>query len=448
MPVSPARSAAYSILFQIERSQRHADDLLAGAQFARLAEPDRRLATELVMETLRWRGSLDHDIASLTGRGIESFDLEVLIALRLGVLQLRHLGGIAPHAAVHESVELAKAARKRSAAGLVNAALRRCPGKIGEGSAEYLDAARRSTPSWMYERWRRILGNSEADAIVLANQRVPAPCLRPAAMSGAASDAREALRLDLEKEGIRAVPAKYARRALRVESGSAAASAAFRSGQAVIQDEASQLVAELVGARPGERILDACAAPGMKATFIAGSMGQGTLAACDLSLRRMRTFARLARKAWPDGVQLLKVVIDAGQPLPFAARPLFDRALVDAPCSGTGTLARNPEIKWRLRETDLARLAARQQRILNHCLAILKPGGRLVYSTCSLEPDENEAVVATALQSHPGFRTRTAKELRSEFPAFAGLFGEDGAFRTRPGTDGMDGFYAAVFEAA
>lgn len=400
------------------------------------------------METLRWRGSLDGDITSLTGRKIEAFDLEVLTALRLGVLQIRHLDGIPSRAAVNESVELVKAAKKRSAAGLVNAALRRCPGKIVPGSAEYMDAARRSTPDWMYERWHRCFGGSGADAIVLSNQRKPVPCLRPAAMSYAAADAREELRLELAKEGIGALPAKYARRALRIERGSAVTSAAFRSGQAVIQDEASQLVAELVGARPGERILDACAAPGMKASFIAGSMEQGMLTVCDRSLRRMRTLVRLARKAWPGGVQLLKVVLDAGQPLPFAARPLFDRVLVDAPCSGTGTLARNPEIKWRFKEADLARLAVRQRQILDQCLAMMKPGGRLVYATCSLEPEENEAVVTATLQAHPGLRMRTGEELRAEFPAFAGLLGEDGAFRTRPGTDGMDGFYAAVLETA
>jgi 16S rRNA (cytosine967-C5)-methyltransferase len=210
----------------------------------------------------------------------------------------------------------------------------------------------------------------------------------------------------------------------------------------VIQDEASQLVAALVAPVRNQRVLDLCAAPGMKTCQLAEAVGRGTLVACDLSAPRLRTMARLVRERIPTGVSLHMVRLDGRRSLPFGST--FDRILLDVPCSGTGTLARNPEIKWRLQPSDLPRLAAGQEEMLTNALAVLAPGGRLVYSTCSLEPEENEQVVESALQAAGGFRLLTAAELSSEFPALAPLFDAHGYFRTRPDLHFMDGFFAAV----
>ncbi|MGH9403700.1 MAG: transcription antitermination factor NusB [Terriglobia bacterium] len=447
MPVSPARAAAFRILQQVEAGNKFAVDLLQSARVSSLKEADRKLATGLVMGVLRWRGDLDHEIETLSGKQLQYFDAEVIEILRMGVFQIRHLEGVPKRAAVNESVELVKTARKRSAAGLVNAVLRKCTESPLSGRREYLEAARRSTPSWMYARWQRNFGQDRADSIALASQSVPRTCIRLKGRTGTigaadGSGSRQALQLELEREQVRTTLGKYARRALWVESGSVFSSAAWREGRAVIQDEASQLVAEVVKAEPGQSVLDLCAAPGMKASQMAEDMREGAIVACDRSLRRMGILNRIIHTGWPGGVRLLKVMLDAGRPLPFSV--LFDRVLVDAPCSGTGTLARNPEIKWRLRPKDISILAERQTRILQHGLELLAHRGRLIYSTCSLEPEENEVVVAKALDTFPGYRKLTAEELRAEFPAFAELFGDDGAFRTQPGEQPMDGFFAAV----
>lgn len=214
----------------------------------------------------------------------------------------------------------------------------------------------------------------------------------------------------------------------------------------VIQDEASQLVADLVAPRPGQRVLDLCAAPGMKAGQLAQALGEGTLVACDRSPGRLRTMAKLLPPWIPPRVRLSTVRLDAALALPFGRE--FDRILLDAPCSGTGTLGRNPEIKWRLRPEDITRLAEMQSGMLRHALEALAPGGRLVYSTCSLEPEENEEVVGQVLAAQTAFRALTTGELAPEFPHLAPLFDPRGYFRTRPDQNSMDGFQAAVIVRA
>ena len=212
----------------------------------------------------------------------------------------------------------------------------------------------------------------------------------------------------------------------------------------VIQDEASQLVAQLLEPGPGELVLDLCAAPGIKTGQIAQALGQGKIVAADRSVARVRTMRRLLKGIVPPEVEVLSVRLDASAKLPF--KVLFDRILVDAPCSGTGTLSRNPEIKLRLGPEDLPRLAGIQERMLGQALEALAVGGRLVYATCSLEPEENEKVVEKVLSNLSGFRIVSRDEHCVEFPAWSALLGEEGFLRTRPDRDGMDGFFAAVIE--
>jgi 16S rRNA (cytosine967-C5)-methyltransferase len=229
---------------------------------------------------------------------------------------------------------------------------------------------------------------------------------------------------------------------LVVKSGSVFSSRALREGRVVIQDEASQLVAELLRPEPGQHVLDLCAAPGIKAGLLGRLLERGTLTVCDLSAARLKTLGKLLPPQVPPGVKLQRLQLDARRELPFSR--LFDRILLDAPCSGTGTLARNPEIKWRLEPADLARHAETQMKMLRHALPLLARGGRLVYATCSLEPEENEQVVEAVLRDAPAFRKLTATELSREFPELASLFDAHGYLRTWPDFHPMDGFFAAV----
>jgi 16S rRNA (cytosine967-C5)-methyltransferase len=227
-----------------------------------------------------------------------------------------------------------------------------------------------------------------------------------------------------------------------VESGNVLESSTLREGYVQIQDEASQLVGELVAPRPGQRVLDLCAAPGIKTGQLAVALGSGLLIAADVSARRLRTAARLQQPQTPPVAKIHWVRLDATRGLPFGTT--FDRVLVDAPCSGTGTVARNPEIKWRLQSTDLLRLAQMQAEILRRGLEVLASGGRLVYSTCSLEPEENEQLVEKVLARTPGYQLLTREALSIEFPGLLSLFDVRGYFRTRPDLHAMDGFFAAV----
>ncbi len=235
---------------------------------------------------------------------------------------------------------------------------------------------------------------------------------------------------------------RYSSQALVVESGNVQSCGAWRAGCVVIQDEASQLVGSFVAPEAGQRVLDLCAAPGIKTGQLAVTLGRGMLVACDLSARRLRTMERIFRKPIPAGLRLHLVRLDAARELPFGIK--FDRILLDVPCSGTGTLTRNPEIKWRLQPKDLVRLAEAQTKMLRNALEVLAHGGRLVYATCSLEPEENEQVVEKVLPTRPGYRLLTRAELAREFPSLSLLFDPRGYFRTRPDVHSVDGFFAAV----
>jgi 16S rRNA (cytosine967-C5)-methyltransferase len=353
-------------------------DLLA-RETATLDSRDAGLAEEIALGVLRWRGAIDWILEKLTGRPVKKLDLEVLTALRMGVYQLRWLDRIPAHAAINESVELIKRARKRSATGFANAILR----KVTRDPVEWPDEATRlSCPQWLLDRWSAAYGADTAQRIAEANLRRPERFVR--VTPG-----------DPVPEGLEPTDVEGA----YVSQGSV--------GERV-QDISSQTIVPLLDLRAGQTFLDLCSAPGNK-TAQALEAGIHAVAA-DVSPARLVHVRRL-------GIPLL--ALDATQPLPFGRK--FDRILVDAPCSGTGTLMRNPEIKWKLTPADLLELQARQTAILRNALAVLAPGGRLVYSTCSLEPEENEAVpVLTKI----GCVRRTLQRI--------------------PGRDRGDGFYAAM----
>ncbi|MEJ2007803.1 MAG: 16S rRNA (cytosine(967)-C(5))-methyltransferase RsmB [Acidobacteriota bacterium] len=444
--VSPARKIAFEVLLQVDAGHAFASDLLQGREVSALSERDRGLATEIVMGVLRWRGEIDHHLQQLSGKSAESLDREVATALRLGIYQIAFLEKIPKSAAVNESVELTKMARKRSAAGLVNAVLRKCqPGKFQLGGGadlphepEILASVRRSVPPWLLGRWEANFGGEAANRLAWCSTQVPPTTLRICSRTGEPHEVVQKLR----EKGIKVRPGRYASQALVVEAGEGAVSRIAEEMGLAIQDEASQLVAELVDVGPAERVLDLCAAPGMKTSLLADAVGDGLLVACDSSARRLRTLRKLLPRLTTNASAVQTVRLDATKALPF--RRDFDRILVDAPCSGTGTLARNPEIKWRLAPEDLERLPAVQAGILSNALSLLAPGGRLVYATCSLEPEENEKVVKSVLAEAKGYRLLNRAELSENLPKIAPLIDASDYFHTRPDLHAMDGFFAAV----
>ena len=347
--MSPAREVAFRVLQRVHTGG-YASDLLRHDS-ARLDSRDAGLAETIVFGCLRYRSQLDFLIARFAGRPQPKLDQEVRIALHMGIYQLRYLERIPAHAAVAESVELVKLAHKQSAAGFVNAVLR----KVHRQPVTWPDPATAlSVPAWMLDRWRHQYGAETAEGIARTALEEPQAYINPA------------------------------------------------TGRQ--QDIGAQSIVPMLALEPGMHLLDLCAAPGNKTAQAIDAGAQ--VIACDRYLRRLTEVPATAKR----------VVLDATERLPFRSK--FDRILVDAPCSGTGTLARNPEIKWRLQLEDLPAFSARQRLMVERALEQLSPGGRLVYSTCSLEREENEDVTA-------GFHV-VETQLRV------------------PGRDPGDGFFAAV----
>ena len=437
MAVSPARVAAFNILLRVERESAYAVELLHSALLNDLSPIDRNLATEIVMGVLRWRSVLDETIARLSFTPFRKLDFEVLTALRMGVYQKQFLTKVPAHAVVNETVELVKQAKKTSAAGLVNAVMRKVksaaydpPSKLGD--VGYLSAAL-AHPKWLVERWVSFCGQDIAQKICEYDQRIPATILRLNNLED------EAL---LVSQGIQLASGVLMATARMVTSGDASATQLFRDGKVAIQDEGSQLIAALVG--KGRRILDCCAAPGGKTAAMATRLPEAEIVATELHPHRAMLLRRLAPQ------QNVEVITADVLTLPYGAD--FDRVLADVPCSGTGTLARNPEIKWKLKPEDLLDLQSRQIAILKAAMRHVTSGGRLVYSTCSLEPEENEQVIAACLPNS-NFKIVPVRTELQHLEESGDLVWKNinalisGDFlRTIPGVHPCDGFFAAVLE--
>jgi 16S rRNA (cytosine967-C5)-methyltransferase len=347
---------------------------------------------------------------------------------------------------------LVKRARKSSAAGVVNAVLRRAAADATIGGDELEALIPDSTPleerlgisyshpTWLVKRWLGTLGKERTTALMQTNNR-------PASLTCAVLDQEASGRVaeSLRESGFDVSPGRWLRGALQISGGNPGASQAYRSGQINLQDEASQMVAHLVDGRASQTVLDACAAPGGKTMVLARAAGpRGRVIAGDLREHRLRATQEQLMRTGITNVWL--VALDAARPLPFSKR--FDRVLIDAPCSGTGTLSRNPEIRWRLKPEDLDNAHRCQTAMLRNALAAVSASGRVVYSTCSLEPEENEEVVAAALSEVQDWRVVSgrpalAPHLENEASAKR-LFTPEGFFRTLPPDHGTDGFFAAV----
>ncbi|HTZ99012.1 MAG TPA: 16S rRNA (cytosine(967)-C(5))-methyltransferase RsmB [Candidatus Aquilonibacter sp.] len=455
MPISLARKIAYEVLRRVESEGAYASDLLHAELSARVPPADAALATELTLGVLRQRLLLDFLLERQLKKRVERLDLGVALALRIGAYQLLFLERIPARAAVNESVELVKKARKSSAAPLVNAVLRR----IAEQSkapveawlAPEMPSAERlsilhSHPAWMIERWLARFGEPRTIALLEADNRAPR-------LSCSLSDPgrRDEVFRALEKAGLRVEAGALLKRAFAASGGSVGRSEEFRAGRISIQDEASQAIPLLLGVREGDRVLDVCAAPGGKTPALARAAGgRGLVIAGDLHAHRLRAMAAQFERLGLGNIRAVQ--LDAAQALPFSER--FDRILVDAPCSGTGTLARHPEIRWRLRAEQLAEFHALQASMLRKAIAQLAPGGRLVYSTCSIEPEENEDVVAEVLRDAGAGIARVPRAELAETlgPDLApgisadALIDDAGQFHTLPGEQPTDGFFAAALQ--
>ncbi len=454
--ISPARKAAFRILLVVERGKAHADDLLRDKDVNALSPADRNLTTALVLGVLRWQIWLDAQIRPLLKRPNAKLDPEVLIALRLGAFQLQFLDRVPAHAAIDESVELAKQSGHRFAAGMVNAVLRGATAwsrPLDEGVPEM-----RAYPTWLVERWTSFYGTEAAQAICRHGQRQPRMIVR-------LKDT--ALETELLKAGVELAPGELLTATRTVVSGDVTATVAFREGRARVQDEGSQLIAELAACandplvqdqekiqdqeKNQKKILDACAAPGGKTLIVAERLPQAHIVACEASPRR---HAELRKRLTPFVDRVECRLADVTE---LKDESIYDLALADVPCSGTGTLGRNPEIRHRLQLEDLPRLAERQQTILRAALHAVRTGGRVVYSTCSLEPEENQHVVASVLAKNPNARqislaaiieqlgrNGTLRPKRAEL--LESYLTPEGALCLLPGGLATDGFFVALIE--
>jgi 16S rRNA (cytosine967-C5)-methyltransferase len=409
-PIAPARAAAFHILSKVATSAAHSDDLLHSLAVNALSPEDRNLTTALVLGVLRWQIYLDVLLRPMLQRPDAELHPAALLALRMGLFQLLYMDRIPAHAALNESVELAKANGAAHAAGMVNALLRRA---LREKSAEpqrktlavAQTAAEQAHPQWLISRWRTNFGGGVTRKIAEYDQNEPG------------------------------------------------GHALFVSGDGLPDiDDGSRLVAEIAAAAVAapRRILDCCAAPGGKTVVLAVRHPEAEIIAADISEKRLAMMRRRLDRD-PVTARVKTIVADMTQP---EIDGRFDLILCDAPCSGTGTLARNPEIRHRLRESDLARQAERQTAILMKAMGLLAPGGRLVYSTCSLEPEENEAVLKAAMAGMPGLAlipidSQLSKPDILTAESQARLLQDGihaGALRTLPGRIFCDGFYAAMIE--
>jgi len=484
--VTAARRAAFEILWRVETEEAYASYLLAAAQYEQLSREDHALAQELTLGVLRWRARLDFFIERYSRRKIAKLDREVVIALRLGLYQLHFLTRVPPHAAVNESVNLVKGRGLQSAAPLVNAVLRAAQragtAEAAEDMGSIKDPLERlsietSHPAWLLARWVNRFGQDEARALALANNSAPRTAFRY--NTGRAT--KERAQAWLAEHEVRARDSELVPGAAVIEDGSLAAQAEpVREGWIYLQDEASQLVAHLAAADCGLRIadcglqnnssnfppsdfrpatktsnpqsairnpqskaLDLCAAPGSKTTLMTSLLPEdGLVVACDLHLHRLRLMNEIAARLGLAKLNLIQ--LDAMAELPFAPQPGFETVLLDAPCSGLGTLQRHPEIKWRTSAAKVEEMAALQRRLLANAAQQVRVGGLLTYSVCSTEPEEGEQLIGWFRHSHPEFRDLTRERLTELGLDPAALLTSSFGARTFTHRQGTESFFVCA----
>lgn len=429
MPISPARIAAFDILSKIESEKAYSSILLPSAT-ENLGQKDRTLCYEITYGVLRKKIFLDRVINFYSKN--KKLDAAVRNAIRIGLYQLLFLDRVPAHSAINESVDLIGRARKTSAKGFVNAILRRATRESPR--LEYSDEIDRlsvetSHPQWLLERWVNEFGRTDAQEIAAANNTAAKTAFRFTARASDKSGAPEWLQGAVKSENVDGC--------YKIDRINSEMMALAEKGEIYFQDEASQMIANSVNIPPGGRFFDACAAPGGKITSIAARhrVSGNLFAAGELHPRRIELLRQNCERQATESVRIVR--FDAETIFPFADGS-FDVVLVDAPCSGTGTIRHNPEIRFFIEPEDFDYLSAKQLNILCSASKIVRRGGKLIYSTCSLEQIENEGVCRGFLASKPEFQT-VAPDLPQRFVT------TDGFGRTWPHRDDMDGFFVAVF---
>jgi 16S rRNA (cytosine967-C5)-methyltransferase len=439
--VTPVRLAAARVLLAVERG---GSTLAAEIDRARegVSDPrDRGLLVELAAGTLRWRNEIDALLRAASGRAIDAIDPRARAVLRTAIYQLRHLDRVPAHAVVHESVETVRAIGVPRAGGFVNAVLRSLQRGAGpdvlpirpaepsrrEEALAYLSITL-SHPAWLVERWLDRYGFEATERWCQFNNAPPELTIRSAGRLGP-----DELIARLLEAGVPAAPARYVADAWQLPPGALGRLPPALRAEIAIQDEGSQLVARVVSVEPGQRVLDVCAAPGGKTLLLSAELaGTGLLVASEWRASRIRLLrATVAQAPWP--VHLLQ--LDARRPLPFSS--VFDRVLLDVPCSGLGVLRRDPDLKWMRQPGDLAPFGLAALGMLGQAADTVRPGGQLVYATCSSEPEENALVVDAFLRARPGWTSLPA-------PVPAHLHDAQGHLASRPSADAMDAYFAAV----
>ena len=447
--IAPARIAAFEILSAVSAGRLDLPSAIARARTSLPDDRDRALAAEIATGVQRWRAALDHSIVAFSKRSIDRLDGEIVEILRLSTYQLLHLTRVPASAVVDDAVDLTRKVGRRSASGFVNAVLRAIsrhrhalplPSRPDDASDRaaaiaYLTVTL-SHPKWLAERWLDRLGFAAAERWMQFDNS-PAPLTlraNPFLVS------RDELIHRLQERDVLVRPGRFAPDAVTVEAGQPLRDPGVDAGWFVVQDESSQLVALLAGAAPGRRVLDTCASPGGKTTALASAAGlESLVVACDVRDRRLSLLRRTVQATAARNVAMVQA--DLTSPLPFADP--FDCVIVDAPCSGLGTLRRDPDIRWRRREVEIAELAASQSVMLRHAAAVVRRGGRLIYATCSSEPEENEAVVETLLSNQPEFMPLDARTVHPALPPE--VVDDAGHLRTTPHQHGLEAFFGAVF---
>jgi len=440
---SPARRAALAALCRVRNGTDPATSLNRVMERRRLEGPDRGLTTELVYGVLRRQGTLDWIIGLASRRPPHRTAPGVLDALRLGVYQMFYLR-VPLHAAVSESVSLAP--EGSGAAGFINAVLRRLAGDYGGETRRlpFPDAAGdpvghislvHSHPRWLVERWLGRLGPEETEALCRANNRAAPLAVRANRLRVSAPE----LAARLAAAGVKSRPAAHIDRALVLDLDRPLfVLSAYQEGLFIVQDEAPMLAGLIVAPRPGDLVLDVCAAPGGKTTHLAELMDdRGRVIAVDSSRRRLKAVTENCRRLGLTSVRTLAAPAAALAEEGFSAAAAS--VLVDAPCTNLGVLSRRPDARWRREPGDITRLAGLQLDILGDAAGCVRPGGVLVYSTCSTEPEENEQVVRGFLATHAGFVRDDPGPWLPD--SLQGALTADGQVQLWPHRHGTDGFF-------
>ena len=434
-----ARKAALEILFRVDHKGAYADALL-GSRLPEFEPNDRRLITLMVLGTVAWRGRLDYEIERLASRPLAKIDAAVLEILRLALLQLRHLDRVPQHAVVDTAVTIANSERRtRDASGFINAVLRKAT-RQGAPIFEFANddigslALKYSHPRWLAERFIATFGRAEAESLMAADNEAAPTAIR----LNLSRAPREEILARIKHDGLEVVAEGRFPETLILKGSPHLEAESFREGLFHVQSEASQIVARMLGPVPGAIVVDCSAAPGGKATHLAELIGErGRVIALDLNFAGLRNTRGVAKRLGHTNLLFARADVTKAFPLRPAS---FDYVLLDAPCTGTGTLRQHPEIRWRLKPGDPSRMEILQLAMLRNAAALLGPGGALIYSVCSLMPEEGHAVVAQFMEENPQYKLDTHPAAHEQIGDF---LREDGTLMTRPDRSGLDGFFAA-----